>query len=601
MRPRQIPWKWLLFGLAALLFAGLALLPRQFGDSSTLAKRVTDALSAWTGGQVKLTGPLHVSYFPDLALKSGFELTDAARLPMVKSITASDAKISLDLPELIFGRIRVEAMRLIRPEIVLKEAPSLVTGPDHTLEARVANLLGGAPIGFVRMRAGKLRIPTSTGTENVTKIDVRIDASSGDGTVSTSGSFQLRDETVRFALDCGVPAATADGPRIPVKLTLNTQPITAKVSGVASLTNGLEVDGNLQADMADLRRFLNWTGIPLPEGSSLGKLTVSGPAHWNGTTLTFDDGSFRLDGNTAVGLFAITPGGRPRIEGTVDFDQLVLDPYLGGTLSGDNVQAAPPLADQMILKHIDADLRVSANEIVASPVRLGRGAFTISAKGGVVAGELGELELCDGQATGRIALDATKDATKLSFTASLSDVPVEGCLKPFAPDMPLNGVSTIKAEATTEGRNYDEMAQRLGGTLKLAARAGAVPIDLSRLLSASAPLENDGWSQNTVTVFDQLNADCRLEGGQIRCETFNMQTRRGLISGSGSVDLAQKTLDWNLFVANDVQPLKASQLSAESPPRISIMGPLSQPRIRRADRATLGDGSGQATSPVSPR
>jgi hypothetical protein len=137
--------------------------------------------------------------------------------------------------------------------------------------------------------------------------------------------------------------------------------------------------------------------------------------------------------------------------------------------------------------------------------------------------------------------------------------------------------------------------------LKLAARAGAVPIDLSRLLSASAPLENDGWSQNTVTVFDQLNADCRLEGGQIRCETFNMQTRRGLISGSGSVDLAQKTLDWNLFVANDVQPLKASQLSAESPPRISIMGPLSQPRIRRADRATLGDGSGQATSPVSPR
>ena len=157
MRPRQIPWKWLLFGLAALLFAGLALLPRQFGDSSTLAKRVTDALSAWTGGQVKLTGPLHVSYFPDLALKSGFELTDAARLPMVKSITASDAKISLDLPELIFGRIRVEAMRLIRPEIVLKEAPSLVTGPDHTLEARVANLLGGAPIGFVRMRAGKLR------------------------------------------------------------------------------------------------------------------------------------------------------------------------------------------------------------------------------------------------------------------------------------------------------------------------------------------------------------------------------------------------------------------------------------------------------------
>ena len=48
---------------------------------------------------------------------------------------------------------------------------------------------------------------------------------------------------------------------------------------------------------------------------------------------------------------------------------------------------------------------------------------------------------------------------------------------------------------------------------------------------------------------------------------FNMQTRRGLIAGSGDVDLAQATLDWNLFVASNAQPLKASQLSAETPPR----------------------------------
>ena len=600
MKPRRIPWKWLLLGLTALLLAGLALLPRQFGDSSMLAKRVTDALSAWTGGEVKLTGPLQVSYFPDVALKSGFELTNATRLPMVKSITASDAKISLDLPELILGRIRVDAMRLIRPEITLKQAPSLVTGPDHTLEARVANLLGGAPIGVVRVRAGTLRIPTSSGSEEVKKIDVRIDASGGNGAVSTSGSFQLRGETVRFALDCGVATVTSAGPRIPIKLTLNSVPVSAKISGTASLTNGLEVGGSLQTDIADIRRFLTWTGIPLPEGESLRQLSASGPAHWNGTTLTFDDGSFTLDGNVAVGLFAITPGARPRIDGTVAFDRLVVDPYLGGASSAETPSEIA-LADRMILKHLDADLRVSANEIIISPVKLGRGAFTISAKGGVVAGELGELELCQGQATGRLAFDTTKDATKVSFTASLFDVPVDGCLRPLAPDMPLNGVSTIKAEASTEGQSYDEMTQRLEGTFKVNARAGALPIDLSRLLTSSAPLENDGWSRNAVTVFDQLNADCHLDAGQIRCDSFNMQTRRGLISGSGSVDLAQKTLDWSLFVANDAQPLKASQLSADSPPRISIMGPLSQPTIRRADHATLGDGSSPATSPISPR
>jgi uncharacterized protein involved in outer membrane biogenesis len=93
MKPRQIPWKWLLLGVIALLLAALALLPRQFGDSSRLASRVSDAIAAWSGGEVKLTGPLRVQYFPDLAIKSGFELTNAARLPLVKSVAASEARI----------------------------------------------------------------------------------------------------------------------------------------------------------------------------------------------------------------------------------------------------------------------------------------------------------------------------------------------------------------------------------------------------------------------------------------------------------------------------------------------------------------------------
>jgi hypothetical protein len=76
---------------------------------------------------------------------------------------------------------------------------------------------------------------------------------------------------------------------------------------------------------------------------------------------------------------------------------------------------------------------------------------------------------------------------------------------------------------------------------------------------------------------------------------FNMQTRRGLVSGNGDVDLGQQTLDWNLSVVNHVVPMKASQLSAGPPPCVSIRGPLSQPMIRRADRPTLGEGWPQAS------
>jgi AsmA protein len=598
MKPRQIPWKWLLLGLIALVLVGVAILPRQFGDQARLAARVTDALAAWTGGEVKLTGPVSVQYFPDVAIRSGFEVANASRLPLVKSIATSDARFSLDLAELLFGRIKVDALRLLKPDITLKEAPSLVMGPDQTLPAKVANLLSGPPVGVLRLRSGTIHMPTAAGTEAIEKVDGRFDVSSGTGAMSSSGSFQLRGETVRFALETGAPANGADGLRIPVNLTLTARPVAAKVAGTASFVNGLQLDGDVQAEMTSARDFLRWAGIPLPDGKSLQRLSVSGMAHWNGATLTFDDGTFTLDGNEAVGLLAVTPGPRPRVDGTLAFDRLVLDPYFGGGAPAATDAAKAVQDDQPLLKYFDADLRISAAEITAPTIILGRGGFTISARQGSVAGDVGELELCGGSATGRVGLDLSQDRAKATVTATLAGIPVEDCLKQLALDVPVNGTGALRAELSAEGRNYEELTQGVAGSFSVNAQNGAVPVDIARLLTAVTPLEGDGWSRNSVTLFDQLNANCRLGTGHIWCDSFTMQTGRGTISGSGDVDLGQQTINWNLFVADHARPLSASRLSTESPPRISISGALSQPMIRRADRPTLGDGSVQ-TNPVS--
>jgi AsmA protein len=601
MKPRQIPWKWLLLGLIVVVLIGLAVLPRQFGNSQRLAAHVTDALSAWTGGEVKLTGPLRVQYFPDVAIKSGLEVTNAWRLPLVKSITTSDARLSLDLAELLLGRIKVDTLRLLRPEITLKETPALVMGPDQTLSARLLNLLGGSAVGVLRLRDGILQLPTAAGLEPIKKIDARFDVGAGTGAMSSFGSFQVRGETVRFALECEAPSASTDRLVMPVNLTLTAKPVTAKVTGTASFANGLQLDGDLQADTADTRQFLRWAGIALPDGKSLAKLSVSGAAHWNGTTLTFDDGSFSLDGNEAVGLLAITPGARPRIEGTLAFDRLALDPYLGAGVSADAESPTAAEADPPLLKYFDTDLRVSAAEITAPAINLGRGSFTINANQGLVSGEVGELEVCGGSADGRISLDMSHEVAKATFTAKVADVPLEDCLKQLAVDAPFSGTGTLKADLSSEGRSYDELTRGVAGTLKVNAQKGVVPVDFTHLLSAVTPLEGDGWSRNSVTLFDQLDASCRLGTGHIWCEILTMQTRSGLISGSGDIDLGQQTIDWKLFVADQAEPLNPSQLSAQ-PPQFSISGALSQPMIRRADRPTLGDGSPpNPAHQVSPR
>jgi AsmA protein len=595
MKPRRIAWKWLLLSLFALLLAGLAILPRLLVDPSRLPDRVSATLADWTGGEVKLTGPLQVQYFPDVAVRSGFELTNASRLPLVKSIVAGNTRISLDLAALLRGRISVDSVRLIRPEITLKEAPSLVTGPDQTLPARVANLLTGTPLRVLRVRGGTIRMPAASGGETISKIDAKIDLSSGTGAMSSSGSFMFRAEAARFALDTGVLSETADGIRVPVTLSFTATPLTATIGGHASFANGFALEGDMQADMANARAFLRWVGIPTAEGESLKRLTASGRAYWNGTTLTFDDGSFTLDGNTAVGALAVTPGGRPRIDGTLAFDRLALDPYVGAS--------TPAVLDRPVLGSIDTDLRISAAEITAPAVKLGRGGFTINAREGLVSSEVGELEFCGGTATGRIDVDLSHAMTKARLNGKLSDIPVEDCLGPIGLHVPFSGAGMLKAEFTTEGGDFGALAQGLKGPFKIKTRNGTVSVDFGRLF-AGPGLIDAGWSSTGVTEFDELYAECRLGDGHIWCEKFNMQTGHGLISGSGDVNLGQQTLDWRLFVADHAVPLKASQLSAKTPPQISISGALAQPTIRRADGQTLGDGSVLPTTKatqVSPR
>ena len=599
MKPRQVDQKWILLGVVALLLCSLVILPRLAGSSPFLAKRASDALATWTGGEVKLTGPLRVQYFPDVAIRTGVELTHAPNLPLLKSIAAKDARISLDLVALVLGRIQVDAVRLTSPEIALKEAPSLVMGPAQTPEARIANLLNGAPFRVLRVRNGVIKMPTASGGETIDKLDARFKLRSG--ALAGSGSFTLRSEPVSFTFDSGAPSETADGLSVPVKLSFSAPTLEATVAGTASFATGFQLDGDITAGMADTRAFLRWAGIELAEGRSLKALSASGAARWNGTTLTFDDGAFAFDGNAAVGALAITPGIRPRIDGTLAFDRLALDPYVG---EADADGAAPAGLDQSALSHFDTDLRVSAAEITAPGLQLGRGGFNISARKGFVSSDVSEVEFCGGTVTGRIDVDLSESIDKAKVAGKFSDIPIETCLDPLGLHVPLNGNSNLKVDFSTTGSNYDELARGLAGPFRLKARRGAISVDLASLFAGSGALLGAGWSKENVTSFDELIAECRLGAGKIRCEKFNMKTEQGLVSGSGDIDLGQQTLNWRLFVASYAAPVNGSQLATQTPPQVSISGAIAQPVIARTGKEPVHSGSvptAARSTQISPR
>ncbi|MGH6865325.1 MAG: AsmA family protein [Methyloceanibacter sp.] len=597
MKVRQLPWKWLLLGLMALLLAGIVALPRQIGDSSRLRDRIVASLADWTGATVTLTEPLRVNYFPSLSLRGGIVLTNASHMPLVQSVTARDVKISLSLPDLLLGRTRIEALRLSKPKFTLKaEAATKVSTEEMSRLA--ANMLGGELVDVVRVRDGT--IATVSGGTLVDQLDARFDTSEGDGSLSALGSFAVRGELVHFAIDSGVIGAASESgeaksrPTAPVRLRITSEPVTAKFTGTASLAERLLLNGNMLVEMEDVRKFLRWTGVALAEGQSMRALSADGTVHWSGSTLTFDQGSYSLDGNSADGLLAITIGERPRLEGTLDFEYLTLGPYLRSS-EADKEATQKPLFDWALLKYLDADLRISAEQVTASTMTLGRSGFTITAKEGRIASEIGELELCGGQAAGRLGLDVSEAEAKASVVGSLTDIAMDNCLMPLGLGVRVRGLGSLRTDLTTEGFTIDELVSGLSGDLKVQVQNGSVPVDFPRLLGASTSLSGDGWSKDRGTPFGALDADCRLAAGHIWCQTFSMETSRGRISGSGDIDIGRKTINWDFLLTNPIAPLMASQLVRDTHPRVTITGPLLQPQIRRADRPNLGGSTTQSS------
>jgi AsmA protein len=588
MKPTQFPWKWLLLGLLAVLLSSTALFPFLVGDTSRFSDLIATELSRWTEGQVKFVGPVRVSFFPDVSVRGELRVWDSERLPQVQSIDVQKAKISLDLVDLLRGGVAIDSLRLLKPRITLRDGTLPVSPQAAGIE--MSKLLANAPVRALHVRKGRIKLGRKGGM--IKEVYAHLNVSEDTGAVSGFGSFAFRDTTVRYTVETGSPNMTAVTESIPVRLGLDSKLVRAKISGNASYQTEFKLDGKLEAEIDDLRKFLRWTGIRVPDGESLKTFTAAGAFHLDGPNLTFDDGTFTIDGNKAIGLLAVTTTpARPRFEGTLAFGRLVLDPYLGKstpqTETGSPAKAS--LLDGALARYFDADLRISAAEIEAGALKLGRGGFTISAKDGIISGEIGELELCGGSADGRVSVDLEEATTPMDVVANLTDFSLDSCLESFRVNLPVKGTSSVKAELSTAGETLADFLHTVTGTLVLAVRDGSVPVDLSHLLAATTPLEENGWSGDNGSQFSQLDANCRVIAGVIRCASVTMQTAQGTVSGGGTVDLSSQTLDWNLSVTDDIDGAKTSQLTEQDKTKVSIRGALLEPTIRRADRPTLGE------------
>jgi len=612
-----------------LIGAGIAfiLLLPVFLSTDVVRNKVIDQLSMWTGREIVLTGPAEMSVFPNLAIElQGLSIgtTDKEGAPPLVAMDGVTARVNL-LP-LLSGDIVVDHFVLIRPrmDLLVDETGhrSWVTGQDADTSSKADGTAddtaddspggesdGGdtgisAPvrtfqIGLVDIRDGQIRYrDLTTGTEfKATAINTQINWPDMKQPLRAGGSLVWDGEVVAFDARIDDAVGLASGNSSQVRLDLESSPVKATLSGLASIAADLAMDGDLALNAPSLRALTRWAGTEIPPGPGFGALDLTTHFTAGGSKISLSETKLTLDGNAAEGAVTIRTEREPGyLQATLALTTLNLNPYLAppSTEADANTGEAPPAIssgtwssepyDFSPLRFIDADLRISAGKIIAGDLDLGGGALTANLQQGRLATELVEIQAYNGHISGTIVVNARGQVPSMSAKLNASETRLAPLLEHLAGFTKLSGIGNVGLNLTASGASQKKILESLNGLVDAQVTNGRIiGIDTAKALRGYREKRLDTLllGSGGETPFDFLEATFAIDRGVARNDNLMIQAPTFRVTGTGVVDIINRQLDYKLRAAlvgpADNGDEATSAVLFEIP--LLVKGPWSGPRV----------------------
>lgn len=545
-----------------ILAAAAGMLPRaSVLSEETVRADIVSRLSSWSGGAIDVSGPFRLRYFPRLVLSTGtVTIHSAPNVPHFRRMQAKTMEVDLGLRSLLSDRADFRRITFTDPQIDLR-AGNDRAAPADSASALVA--VRALPVPELRIINGTVLISGPQTKEEITKIHFTASMAMTDGAVETTGDFVWREQQVTFDLSATAPAPDQAGAKGPVRLIVQAPLVSADLSGEGSITDAPRVNGSLDLEIGDVRMFSRWLGLLIPEGPGLGKFSAAGKVRWNGKRIAYNEGTYTLDDNRALGTLGIQFGGaRPKIEGTLAFSTFDLARYKSSDLTAEAEQDPPtpdakaatkPVAtDFPVLHHLDVDLRLSTGDLVTPSFALGQVAVSARVKSGQLTADFAILDLCTGSGSGRLSFDPSQEQAPIRLTANLTRISAQVCVSRLLGQSPVAADLDLLVDLYSHGRTTGELLRALGGKVELEAGPGEVLLDLESLRSHPITRGLHGWQQFGLraTAFDKASAELIFRRGTIFSDDLVLFARESVYSGEGTVSLLEETLEFRLVLRN---------------------------------------------------
>jgi AsmA protein len=381
-------------------------------------------------------------------------------------------------------------------------------------------------------------------------VDSRIDgidadaAIGDDRTLKISGSAHASAHPVKFDIHAALPTPPVERQNIPVDLVF-------------------DIPGVLRTPLsgkAEVR--LNGSVVTI-----------------NGLTGTLGDGAFN-------GWASVDLASKPLVKLDIDFQRLDIAVSTASTASP--AQPSQPWSNVPIdlrgLNYVDAQIRVSAAALNIGEAQFAPAAIDATLDSGVLKANVSNLGAYGGQAHGDLTVDASAADPTYTLRCDLAGVRALPLLKSVADFDMLDGKLQAKIAVRSSGANPRAILSNLGGTVFAHFGDGAIRgLNVARMIRSLTSGTLSGWQQakEQSTDLTQLAASFRIEKGQATTSDLDLVGPLVRVTGSGTVDLADKSLTFR--VEPKLVMTTEGQGRASNPVRLGIPvvidGPWAEPRI----------------------
>lgn len=436
-------------------------------------------------------------------------------------------------------------------------------------------------------------VPSEGGTLTIENVDAEI-VTDRSGLVKAKGRIELRGEPIDFDVAFNAPASDARDTPVRIRVDLRGRLVTAAFDGRMTLGEaGLITAENAELSVPNVRKAADWLGIEWPVGRGLALFTAHGALTLRPRALSFEHAQFSLDGNAGSGALTLKIGAeRPVIEGTLAFPSFDIAPYLAPAGASALSRASewfggltlPGFSEPSFVRATDADIRVSASNVMNGATRLGRVAASISVKAGKLYGELAELEVDQGgKGESQFTVDMTGAEPLYTVRADLEDIDLAtlsaGRISPPA----VEGIGDIDLDVSAHGASAADIVASLSGTMSLVMQEGVrLGIDIDALPRAAEAAPPGGWGPAAArtTPLDTLVARFSAANGRLTATSVEAAAADRLVSVTGAVDIDKSDVDLVLSTSR----LEAGAAGVATTPGVAyrIRGPWAAPAISPA-------------------